>query len=543
MAFNYKLISQVKAAADRVRVVLPYEDQYLMETLQNPKWPQNFGKRRFVGGGIDEGETPEQAAARELMEELGAKIDSVKFKYLGLDPNETKHKLHYLQLDEHDIKPGKYKTTVGSDPFIYLNKGMPSGDDYMGPELKALIKQVKEAMHKVAAPVPPEEVTGEKPYVRPQYMEPEQPAAIDPQSGMRRDVTERLLKDMYKNRQEQDSQTWRNLPLSFDEVLNSPTKPNTDAMIKDLRKKYKMNWRQDIADVPEALKEYQQKIKPVIEKNENDLKVSVPFLRPDLSPQEAADEQYFHDTASYAADHPMRKLDLKRRYDDWYYDNVSPLSGGLTNAKDLINTTNRRIQNELLTAKAKGEYRVKDLYKYLDKKTPAWKTTLGLADYPTNNPEYVELQNKVQRASDLALPYMYSSEKPNYKPIAWASSLPLRAAMGYATPSKPVVTNSLPTTLGQTAANSLKAFPYADRGYGGFYPRVDPNKPATKPNIPYSPASHMDAGAPMLDRRFSRTDVNAAKPAAPVQQPAPKPVTPNLPAVSTAKPVGGGRNY
>jgi 8-oxo-dGTP pyrophosphatase MutT (NUDIX family) len=148
MAFDYKLIGQVKEAVDRVRVVLPYEDQYLMETLQNPKWPQNIGKRRFIGGGIDEGETPEQAATRELMEELGAKIDSTKFKYLGLDPKETAHKLHYLQLDDHGLKPGKYKATVGSDPFIHLNKGLPSGDDYMGPELKTLIQQVKQAIYK-----------------------------------------------------------------------------------------------------------------------------------------------------------------------------------------------------------------------------------------------------------------------------------------------------------------------------------------------------------------------------------------------------------
>jgi ADP-ribose pyrophosphatase YjhB (NUDIX family) len=140
VAFNYKLLYEVKEAVDRVRVVLPYEDQYLMETMQNPKWPENIGKRRFVGGGIDEGETPEQAAAREFMEELGAKIDSTKFKYLGVDPRETSHKLHYLQLDEHDLKPGKYKATVGSDPFIYLNKGLPSGDDYTGPDLASLLK-------------------------------------------------------------------------------------------------------------------------------------------------------------------------------------------------------------------------------------------------------------------------------------------------------------------------------------------------------------------------------------------------------------------
>lgn len=150
MAFNYKLLAQVKEAAakqagDRVRVVIPYEDQYLLETLSNPKWPANLGKRRFIGGGIDEGETPEQAAARELMEELGVQVDTKKFKHLGLDPNEQSHNIHYLQLNKHKIKPGEYKATVGSDPFIYLNKGLPQGDDYMGADLKSLMKQIKKA--------------------------------------------------------------------------------------------------------------------------------------------------------------------------------------------------------------------------------------------------------------------------------------------------------------------------------------------------------------------------------------------------------------
>lgn len=399
-----------------------------------------------------------------------------------------------------------------------------------------LLKQVKQAMYKLAAP--PAEVTEGKPYVKPPELESEQPEAIDPQSGVRRDVTERLLRDMRTKREEQDIQTWKNLPLTYEEVLNAPIKTNTDDMIKELRKKYKMNWRQDFTDVPEALKEYQQKIKPIIEKNKNDLEVSVPFLDPKLGTQEAADEQHFHDTASYTVGHPMRKLDLKRRYDDWYYNNVSPLEGGLTKAKDLINTTNKRIQDKLLTAKTKGNYAVESLYSYLDKNAPPWKTSLGLAQLPTDNPEYIELKNKVQRADNLALPYM-----DNYKPITWASSLPLRVAMGYATPSKPVVTNTTPTTLGQAAANSLKAFPYADKGYGGFYPRVDPNKPATKPNIPYSPASHMDAGAPIGDRRFSRSDLNASKPATSAPQPDPKAPTPNLPAIPTTKSVGGGKNY
>jgi ADP-ribose pyrophosphatase YjhB (NUDIX family) len=133
-------INTIKTSTDRVRVVMPYKGQYLMETMMNPKWPQNLGKRRFVGGGIDEGETPQQAAARELMEELGIRAAEGQFKYLGLDPKETSHKLHYLQLDKHGLKPGKYKATVGSDPYIHLNKGMPAGDDYTGADLMSLLK-------------------------------------------------------------------------------------------------------------------------------------------------------------------------------------------------------------------------------------------------------------------------------------------------------------------------------------------------------------------------------------------------------------------
>jgi 8-oxo-dGTP pyrophosphatase MutT (NUDIX family) len=529
MAFNYKLISQVKAAADRVRVVLPYEDQYLMETLQNPKWPQNFGKRRFVGGGIDEGETPEQAAARELMEELGAKIDSVKFKYLGLDPNETKHKLHYLQLDEHDIKPGKYKTTVGSDPFIYLSKGMPSGDDYMGPELKALIKQVKEAMHKLAAPVPPEEVTGEKPYVRPEYLEPEQLRAIDPQTGLPRGVAERLLDIQAK---EKFDETWKDHHIPFFPNTEEQI-PDVNAMVRDLRAKYNLKPLQSIADVPAALKDYQQNIKPIKEKF-YPLSTHPRLHNFDnkIHPQEYADWQHKQDQGDFPLGSPQRTGIDDKIKQKWHEEHIKPLEKGLESATNAFKQTNRTVLDRLQSANSATRSKRYDLY---EKNRPSeFMRALGADPFPDSTPEMKRLLSQEINAENL-----YGG----YKPIAWASSLPLRAAMGYAMPSKPVITSSLPTTLGQTAANSLKAFPYADRGYGGFYPRVDPNKPATKPNIPYSPASHMDAGAPMLDRRFSRTDVNAAKPAAPVQQPAPKPVTPNLPAISTAKPVGGGRNY
>ena len=131
---------QAKEAADvqpRVRVVLPYKGKYLLETLNNPKWPDNLGKRRFIGGGIEQGGTPAQAATREMFEELGVKIKPTAFRHIGHDPNKPHE--HYLQLLRHKLKPGNYNATVGSDAVISLSEGLPAGADYIGPDLKTLL--------------------------------------------------------------------------------------------------------------------------------------------------------------------------------------------------------------------------------------------------------------------------------------------------------------------------------------------------------------------------------------------------------------------
>jgi hypothetical protein len=128
---------QKKATKERVRVIIPYKGQYLLERLVNPAWKENFGKKRFIGGGIEGDETPQQAASRELREELGVTVKPGKFKYVGVDP-ESGH--HYLRLPKHTITPGTYKASVGSDPFIKLEHGRPHGDDYIGPDIKKLKK-------------------------------------------------------------------------------------------------------------------------------------------------------------------------------------------------------------------------------------------------------------------------------------------------------------------------------------------------------------------------------------------------------------------
>lgn len=120
----------------RVRVVIRYRDKYLLETLNNPRWPQNMGKRRFVGGGVEAGESLAEAAARELYEELGAVVSTTSFRLLGQDPRDGHRHEFYMELIQHDIKPGAYKASVGDDDVITLAVGLPDGDDYLGPDLR-----------------------------------------------------------------------------------------------------------------------------------------------------------------------------------------------------------------------------------------------------------------------------------------------------------------------------------------------------------------------------------------------------------------------
>jgi 8-oxo-dGTP pyrophosphatase MutT (NUDIX family) len=120
-------------APKRVRIVLAFEGGFLLERLSNPKWPMNLGKTRFIGGKIELGETPAQAAARELFEELGVHAKPEQFRSLGHYEHQE-----YFALDAHNIVPGVYEASVGPDPFINLIVGSLDDPDYIGPTLEAL---------------------------------------------------------------------------------------------------------------------------------------------------------------------------------------------------------------------------------------------------------------------------------------------------------------------------------------------------------------------------------------------------------------------
>lgn len=133
-----------KSAASRVRVVMPYGEGYLMERMNNPKFPDNLGKVRFPGGGIDEGETAEEAAVREMQEELGLTVDPAMLKRLGIHPHGTYGPEQYFSYGDHGLEPGDYEASVGGDKYIELLESGTDNPNFWGSKLDELQKEAKD---------------------------------------------------------------------------------------------------------------------------------------------------------------------------------------------------------------------------------------------------------------------------------------------------------------------------------------------------------------------------------------------------------------
>lgn len=318
-----------------------------------------------------------------------------------------------------------------------------------------LLGQVKQACIKLAAPVPPEEVTAPKPYVKPPELEPQQPNAAD-----------RVVVD----------------PLTDEDISRKIREPLTELInsISDFRASRNIPSNADLSAYPKIQEEYKnsiaKKMKELIfQLPEKDLNSFKETFGGDSG------VNYFLENAHIQPDFnpPIGQRGLTPR------GAISRLNSYAIN-QHASNYFNNFKENVLSAAK----------YPYMEA-TPE---------------DFGRIRGTALAAAKQIDPY----------------SIGLNAARHFLNSSK------TPTNVYENVTPTE----YAARQRA----RIAQQNPVAQQK-PVLPASRMYVGAPMLDRRFSRTDVNAAKPAAPVQQPAPKPATPDLPVVPTAKPVGGGRNY
>jgi len=112
-------------------ILVDYKNQTLVFTKQqrpikliNNEDPLSY---EFVAGYIDDGETPEEAAIREVKEEIGIDIrmDSLEFictSYCNLGRNKSKDYFYLASIDSEIIEAGSFQGEESEGEMIILEK-------------------------------------------------------------------------------------------------------------------------------------------------------------------------------------------------------------------------------------------------------------------------------------------------------------------------------------------------------------------------------------------------------------------------------------
>lgn len=121
----------------RVRILVPFEDGFLMELMYRENGGNELpGTKRFPGGGMNKDEMPIPAARRELYEEFQYWVWAEELTYLMRFDD----KIHTVLLRRHALVPGEYKD-LDSGEKIILVKGTRE-DEKLTELTKEILKVV-----------------------------------------------------------------------------------------------------------------------------------------------------------------------------------------------------------------------------------------------------------------------------------------------------------------------------------------------------------------------------------------------------------------
>ncbi len=113
----------MSAASDSVRIVLFNQAKDSFLVLSETDDPENF---KLAGGKFNDNELPDQAAARELDEELGVSPETVQLQFAGKllnDDGTSKRFIYTGVIEPTAVKPSNEVHAIGS----YREATVPAG--------------------------------------------------------------------------------------------------------------------------------------------------------------------------------------------------------------------------------------------------------------------------------------------------------------------------------------------------------------------------------------------------------------------------------